>query len=239
MEVKNFSKIALLALSTSLVIPASSSYGETTANKPSPTKDIVYNSTKKVELSDEMKKEIDNSQPSLEEYDEQGNLVKIYSAEELEQLKQQAIAPDLYKPSPYEGMSGESYDENNNLISSTNKEYEKYYKSALEKVKAAGLNVTNFGSATFSSYIYAAQGRSFYNPKSVWLDTDYIKAMYIRLVDKDTGYVTGSYKLTDFRGEVNIPVSHLLKGNGHYKIKLDNANPNGAQIHINGGQVYY
>lgn len=156
---KYLSKVALLALSTSLLIPSSAAFGETSSTATS-------GPTEKANYSKEYREKLDNMKPFIEAYDKDGNLIKSYSEEEINQLRKEIIAPGIYKEPKVDGTPfSASYDANNNLISSTDKNLQNSHRAALEKVKAAGLTVFNYPAAQFSNNIWVGGEEIFINRK--------------------------------------------------------------------------
>ncbi|PEB54442.1 hypothetical protein CON65_17370 [Bacillus pseudomycoides] len=236
MKKRYLSKVALFALSTSILIPTTGSpvFAETQPTTTSkPTEEVIYDK--------EYQEKLNNMKPFIEAYDKKGNLIKSYSEEEIEQLQQEILAPDIYKQPETNGEPfTATYDENRNMISSSDTNLLNAHKSALEKVKAAGLTVYNYEPTQFGSSIYigGGSGKLFSKPQSVVIDAKKkFSSMAVRVIQD--GSEVGSIKVGGFLGGINVPISKFTSRGGQYKIQFQNLDPNGYTIFLNGGQVYY
>lgn len=229
MSKRYLSKIALIGVSTSLLIPTSAAYGDTSSSTViKPTKEVKY----------EQSSEMNNEKLLIEIYDKDDNLIKTYSEEEAKQFNQHVMVPNFLLPEVSGEKSGVNYyDENNILTSSSNKNLLNSQKEAIKKLIAANLKVYNFPKTSFSDSIWVAGGRTFYQPQSVHvIAAKQVNGMAVRLYQDNT-YTGQAVVNGSFTGGLNIPVGHFSNSGGSYSIKLQNRS--NYDISLSGGQVYY
>ncbi|HEK9103947.1 TPA: hypothetical protein SUB30_005499 [Bacillus pseudomycoides] len=226
-----FSKVAAVALSTALLVPASAAFGET----------VGVNAKEKVNQEQTQRALYNDGKPFMEAYDKDDNLIKSFTQKEMQELNKQVLDPEIFKiPEIPKGEPvAHTYDENNFIISSTNKEVEKAQRAALEKVKELALTVYNYEPASFYNSVYIGGGKKFYKPQSITIDPKRkFELMTIKLYYSDGTYC-GKYSLGNFIGEHNVPLAWIAKHSDSYKIQFNNNNTDGTAIHLYGGQVYY
>lgn len=217
-----WSKLALFALFLFLLIPTSSvAYGK-----------VVCTASDSIE-------KINNGKQYVELYNQAGDLIKSYSQEEMNELNQQIIAPDIYKIP--EG-DGEPYvyifDANGHMVSSGDKELLSSHRAAIEKVKAAGLSVYNYEKTDFKGHVWVGQGRDYYKPKNIVVEAKRkFSEMKIQLLHDDLEI--GSVTIGNFVGVLNVLVAPLTEQSDNVKIKFINKNGKWKDVYLNGGQVYF
>ncbi|MBC6972406.1 hypothetical protein H9I32_08270 [Bacillus sp. Xin] len=217
-----WSKLTLFALFLFLLIPTSSvAYGKTIST-----------------ASDSIEKK-NNGKPYMELYSQTGDLIKSYSQEEMNELKQQIIAPDIYKIPEGDGEPfGYSMDANGNMISSSNKELLNVHRAAIENVKEAGLSVYNYEKTEFKGHVWIGQGRDYHKPKNIVVEAKRkFSEMKIQILHEESEI--GSVKIGNFVGVLNVPVAPLTEQSGNVKIKFINKNGKWKDVYLNGGQVYF
>ncbi|EMA6343510.1 hypothetical protein ACO11K_002293 [Bacillus cytotoxicus] len=183
-------------------------------------------------------KNIHDGKPYMEVYNGEGKVVKSYSEEEMDELKQDIIASDIYKVPEDEEFFSYSLDANGHMISAGNKKVLKRHRAGLVKVKAANLSVYNYEETEFHGHIWIGQGRDYNKPQNIVVDMkSKFSRMKIQLLHEEQEI--GSVKIGNFVGVLNIPVASLTEQIGNVKIKFVNESEAGTSVSLHGGQVYY
>jgi hypothetical protein len=225
MNKKQVFKVAVISLSTILIVPATSN----AIKNPTSTSGEYF--IENVEAVEKVK-------PYIQVYDEKGSLIKAYSDEEIKGLFMPVEIPQ--KNSFKETFFFSYYDENGKLIDSSDEdlvEAHERFEAELKNINGAP-NHYYMGDTSFTSNVWIGQGRTFHNPVSVWFQTEgYLEAMSIIVHHKD-GEQAGRVEIGGFHTSLYVPINHLTKGEGDYRIQLKNSSQH-KSINFKGGGAYY
>ena len=169
--------------------------------------------------------EKDNTEPYMEVYDANDNLVKSYSDEEIETLMEEAKEMELSTGNPVINNTSSAYNFSNN-------------KQLVQM--AAASSTYKYGATSFSSNISLSGGKYFNNPADITINPKKkFEGLLIKLYKQGYTIPSGSIKVGNFVGGIHVPLKSLWNGSGNHKVQFNNANSNGATINLNAGTLYY
>ncbi|EJP82102.1 hypothetical protein E8M24_30825 [Bacillus thuringiensis] len=195
---KKLGKLGVGALALGVMIPSTAAFAE----ESTPASAVNYE-------QNNVASEVQNQELSVEVYDKNDNLVKVYTKEEIEAFNAQFAA------NPTAAFQ------------------------YINNVSPLALNSTSFGKAQFSSSLWIRGGATFKKPQSVAVESPgntYGLGIYVYHDGSQEGRykVNGT-----FTGGLNIPIGHLTKDYNYYSLQLANMSEKGGTITLSGGTVFH
>lgn len=195
---KNLGKIGASAIALGVMLPSTAVFAEESTPVPA----VKYE-------QNNVASETQNQELSVEVYDKNDNLVKVYTKEEIEAFNAQFAA------NPTAAFQ------------------------YIDNVSPLALKTTSFPKTSISSYVWVRGGMEFKKPQSVWVDApgnvDGLGVyVYNSGIELGKYKVNGT-----FSGGLNIPIAYLTKGYTYASIKLANMSTWGGTIKLSGGMVYH
>ncbi|PGM87084.1 hypothetical protein [Bacillus cereus] len=195
---KKLGKLGASAIALGVMLPSTAVFAE--ESTPVPTVKYEQNN---------VASETQNQELSVEVYDKNDNLVKVYTKEEIEAFNAQ------FSVNPTAAFQ------------------------YIDNVGPLALNTTSFSKAQFSSSLWIRGGATFKKPQSVAVEspgTTNGLGIYVYHDGSQEGRykVNGS-----FTGGLTIPIGHLTKDYTYYSLKLANMSEYGGTITLSGGTVFH
>ncbi|KAA0781283.1 hypothetical protein [Bacillus sp. BPN334] len=195
---KNLGKLGVSAMALGVMIPSTAAFAE----ESTPVSAVNYE-------QNNVTSETQNQELSVEVYDKNDNLVKVYTKEEIEAFNAQFAA------NPTAAFQ------------------------YINNVSPLALNTTSFGKAVFSSSLWIRGGATFKKPQSVAVEspgnTNGLGIYVYHDGFQEGRYrVNGT-----FTGGLNIPIGHFTKEYNYYSLQLANMSEYGGTITLSGGTVFH
>ncbi|HDR6289219.1 TPA: hypothetical protein QCU33_005345 [Bacillus cereus] len=195
---KILGKLGASAIALGVMIPSTSAFAEEATSVPSVKHE-----------QNNVASETQNQELSIEVYDKDNNLVKVYTKEEIEAFNAQ-----------FPGNPAAAF-------------------QSIDSVSPLALKTTSFGKTQFSSSVWIKGGATFKKPQSVWVNspgrTDGLGVVvYYNGKEEGRYRVNGA-----FEGGLNIPIAYLTKDYTYYSLQLQNLSLFGGKITLSEGMVYH